>query len=162
MEQILATKDAGGQEYVTFSLNDEMYAIPALNVREIIEMANITKVPHLPVFFKGVINLRGTIIPVVELKQKLDIVYDGNKKHTCIIITEFSGGVMGLVVDAVSDVLNISSELISSTPSFGTTINTEFIRGMGRVNSNLVIILDVDRVLSDEEKKSIDEAAASA
>ena len=82
---------------------------------------------------------------------------DGYRKHTCIIVTEFSGSVMGLVVDAVSDVLHMPEETISATPSFGAKINTDFIRGMGKVGETLVIILDVDRVLSDEEAAIVSE-----
>jgi purine-binding chemotaxis protein CheW len=167
MEQTLTAKEAGAQsetlaktqEFVTFVLNDEMYAIDALNVQEIIEMANITKVPHLPDFFKGVINLRGTIIPVVDLKQKFGMATDGYRKHTCIIVTEFLGGVTGLIVDAVSDVLHMPDETISAAPSFGTKIRTDFIKGMGKVGDSLAIILDVNRVLSEEEALLVTEAA---
>ena len=139
------------QHYVTFCLNDELYAIDALNVQEIIELSSITKVPHLPGFFKGVINLRGTIIPVLDLKLKFEMAAEGYKRHTCVIITEFSGGIMGLIVDSVSDVLCIPDMSVSRTPSFGARIRTDFIKGMAKAGDNLVIILDVDRVLSDSE-----------
>lgn len=155
MTQALAERETGsrseGQEYVTFSLNEEEYAFDALNVREIIEFGNVTKVPHLPDFFKGVINLRGTIIPVIDLKQKFGMESENYQKHTCVIITEFSKGVMGVIVDAVSDVIYLSDESISSTPSFGTKIRTDFIKGMGKVEDRLVLVLDVDKVLTEEE-----------
>jgi purine-binding chemotaxis protein CheW len=161
MANALAAEGVGqvieGQQYVTFNLNDEEYAIDAINVQEIIEMANITKIPHLPEFFKGVINLRGTIIPVVDLKQKFGMRSEGYQKHTCVIITEFSAGVMGVIVDAVSDVLYLSDESISSAPSFGTKIRTDFIKGMGKVGNRLVIILDVDKVLTEEEALIVSE-----
>ncbi|HEX8949097.1 MAG TPA: chemotaxis protein CheW [Dissulfurispiraceae bacterium] len=146
------------QEYVTFCLNEEMYAMDALQVQEIIELANITKVPHLPGFLKGVINLRGTIIPVVDLKMKFGMDVGEYRKHTCVIVTEFSGGVMGVIVDSVSDVMHMPAEAIAATPSFGTRIRTDFIRGMGRIGDNLVLVLDVDRVLSDDEVPLIDSA----
>ncbi|MBI5893038.1 MAG: purine-binding chemotaxis protein CheW [Deltaproteobacteria bacterium] len=149
------------REYVTFGLNDEIFAIDALNVQEIIELANITRVPQLPEFLKGVINLRGTIIPVIDLKLKFGMSSIEYKKHTCIIVAEFSGGVMGLIVDAVSDVLNLSQEAISNTPSFGAKVKTDFIKGMAKVDNNLVIVLDVDKVLTSEETSVIAEAAAS-
>lgn len=155
-----AGADGSGQEYVTFHLNEEIYAFEALRVQEIIELANITKVPHLPGHMKGVINLRGTIIPVVDLKQKFCMGVGDYKKHTCIIVTEFSGGVMGLIVDAVSDIINLSRENISHAPSFGEKIHTEFIRGMGRIGENLVIVLDVDQVLTQEEAVLLEQAAA--
>lgn len=145
-----------GQQYVTFNLNDEEYAIDAINVQEIIEMTNITKIPHLPEFFKGVINLRGTIIPVVDMKLKFGMNGGGTQKHTCVIVTEFSGGVMGLIVDAVSDVMHMSEETISAPPSFGAKIKTDFIKGMGKVGDNLLIILDVDKILSEEETSIVE------
>lgn len=151
-----------GQQYVTFTLNREEYAIDAICVQEIIELANITKVPHLPEYLKGVINLRGTIIPVVDMKLKFGMDTDSNQKHTCVIVTEFSGGVMGLIVDAVSDVLHLPEETIAHTPSFGTRINTDFIKGMGKVGERLVLVLDIDRVLSDEETSMMHEAAEMA
>lgn len=140
-----------GRQHVTFGLNNEEYAVDALNVQEIIEMASITHVPHLPEFFKGVINLRGTIIPVVDLKLKFGMVSEGYRKHTCVIVTEFSGGVMGIIVDSVSDVMHIPKESVSATPSFGSQIRTDFIKGMGKVNDRLVLILDINKVLTEEE-----------
>ncbi|TAN42525.1 MAG: purine-binding chemotaxis protein CheW [Nitrospirae bacterium] len=148
-----------GQQYVTFTLNKEEYAIDAICVQEIIELANITKVPHLPEYLKGVINLRGTIIPVVDMKLKFGMGTDGNLKHTCVIVTEFSGGVMGLIVDTVSDVLHLPEETIAHTPTFGAKINTDFIKGMGKVGDRLVLVLDIDRVLSEEEAVMAQEAS---
>lgn len=160
MAETALMKEVEGQEYVSFYLRDELYAINALSVQEIIELANITKVPHLPHFMKGVINLRGTIIPVVDLKDKFEMGTGEYQKHTCIIVTEFAGGVMGLIVDSVSDVLQIPEEALSATPSFGAKINTEFIRGMGKVGNNLVMVLEVDRVLSDSETSLVKDVAA--
>ncbi|BCS52677.1 chemotaxis protein CheW [Geobacter sp. SVR] len=147
-----------GQEYVTFTLNDELYAFDALNVQEIIELTGVTKVPHLPSYLKGVINLRGTIIPVVDLKEKFGMQSGEYKKHTCIIVTEFSRGVMGLIVDTVSDILNMSPRDISAAPDFGASINTEFIAGMGKTGDNLVLVLDVDKVLSVDEAIVLEQA----
>lgn len=146
---------AEGQQYVTFSLNDEEYAIDAINVQEIIELANITKIPHLPAHLRGVINLRGTIIPVVDMKMKFGMSALESRKHTCVIVAEYAGGIMGLIVDAVSDVLHMPSEAISAAPSFGTRVNTEFIKGLGKVNGRLVLVLDLDRVLSEDEALSV-------
>jgi purine-binding chemotaxis protein CheW len=147
-----------GKQYVTFYLNDEVYAVDVLNVQEIIELTSYTNVPHLPDFIKGVINLRGTIVPVVDLKLKFGMVSGDYKKHSCIMITEFSGGVMGLIVDAVSDVVTIPEETIADTPSFGSKVRTEFIKGMGKVDDRLVIILDVEKVLSTSETISLEDA----
>ncbi len=148
----VAESAMSGKEYVTFSLNAENYAFDALQVQEIIELTTITQVPHLPSHLKGVINLRGTIIPVIDLKQKFSMEGAGDyRKHTCIIVTEFSGGVMGLIVDTVSDIMNIAAGDVSPAPDFGTKINTEFIAGMARNGEALVLLLNVDKVLTDEE-----------
>ncbi|MCL4456679.1 MAG: chemotaxis protein CheW [Nitrospirae bacterium] len=151
-----------GRQYVTFGLNNEEYAVDALNVQEIIEMASITHVPHLPEFFKGVINLRGTIIPVVDLKLKFGMASEGYRKHTCVIVTEFSGGVMGIIVDSVSDVMHMPKESVSATPSFGSQIRTDFIQGMGKVSDRLVLILDINKVLTEEEASIVNEQLTEA
>jgi purine-binding chemotaxis protein CheW len=151
-----------GQEYVTFYLNEEVYAFEALRVQEIIEYSAVTKVPHLPDYLKGVINLRGTIIPVVDLKGKFGMASEGYKKHTCIIVTELSNGVMGLIVDAVSDILYLTKSNISDTPSFGAKVNTEFIKGMGKVSDNLVLVLAVDKILSGTETQEVTNAVSQA
>jgi purine-binding chemotaxis protein CheW len=155
-----AVADAG-QEYVTFTLNEEIYAFDALQVQEIIELTSVTKVPHLPGYLKGVINLRGTIIPVIDLKLKFGMESGEYKKHTCIIVTEYSRGVMGLIVDSVSDILNIHPQSISNAPNFGTSINTEFIAGMAKTGDSLVLVLDVDRVLTEEEAAIVQQVADS-
>lgn len=156
-----AEQTDSGQEYVTFTLNDELYAFDALNVQEIIELAGVTKVPHLPSYLKGVINLRGTIIPVVDLKEKFGMQGGEYKKHTCIIVTEFSRGVMGLIVDTVSDILNMSPKDLSAAPDFGASINTDFIAGMGKAGDTLVLVLDVDKVLSEAEASVLEQVADS-
>jgi purine-binding chemotaxis protein CheW len=147
-----------GEQYVTFELSNETYAIEALMVKEIIELAYVTRVPNLPEFFKGVINLRGTIIPVIDTKMKFDMDPDDYKRHTCVIITEFNNTLTGLIVDAVSDVLYIPRGAISVAPSFGTTIRTDFVRGVGNIEGKLLIILDIVRVLTPEVFSNIYEA----
>jgi len=151
------TEEASSRQYVTFSLNDEDYAIEALKVQEILELTSVTKVPHLPDYFRGVINLRGVIIPVVDMKVKFGMSSTEYGKHTCVIVTEISEGVMGMVVDSVSDVMYMPEGSVSDTPKFGDRVDTEFIKGMGRSGEKLIIILDIDRVLSESEKIYIDE-----
>lgn len=140
-----------GQQYVTFKLNDEEYAIDALKVQEIVELGNITKVPRLPEFFKGVINLRGTIIPVIDLKARFGMKEGTSVKHPCVIVTEFSGGVMGIVVDSVSDVMAISKDEIFASPEFGSGVKTDFLKGMGRVKERLLLVLDIEEVFTERE-----------
>lgn len=145
------------QQFVRFALNEEEYAVGAISVQEIIRLGKIRSVPHLPNFLKGVINLRGTIIPVIDLKVKFGMSSDGYDDHTCIIVTEFSGGVMGLIVDEVSDVLRLSENDIAEKPSFGTSVNADFIKGVGNADETMVIILDVEKVLSDREVEIMNE-----
>lgn len=149
--------DLEQSQYVTFSLNDEIYGIDALSVHEIVELTNITRVPHLPDFIKGVINLRGTIIPVVDLKTKFNMKTGPYKKHTCIIVAEFKDSLMGLIVDDVFDVLSVTRFSIQPPPEFGTKIRTDFIRGLLRSGDKLIIILDIDKVLSEEEAVKVEE-----
>ncbi len=148
-------------QYITFKLNNEIYAIDAMNVQEIVELGGITRIPHLPVFMKGVINLRGSIIPVVDLKTKFSMESGEYKKHTCVIVTEFSGGAMGLIVDSVMDVIFLNEDDIKSPPSFGIKVQTDFIKGISRIDAGLVIILDIEKVLSSEEMLSLQEARRS-
>ncbi|HAM53277.1 MAG TPA: chemotaxis protein CheW [Nitrospiraceae bacterium] len=156
MTEVLGGKNSDhhgdrGQQYVTFSLNDETYAVPASRVQEIIELGKITPVPHLPVFLKGVINLRGIIVPVVDLKLKFGIDSPGYKKHTCVVVMEFSTGIAGLIVDAVSDVFHLPEQSIAKAPSLRTPIPVNFISGIGEAGHRLILLLDVDAVLSCEE-----------
>lgn len=164
IEQNALTSDGG--QHVAFYLNDEEYAVDALNVQEIIELSTITRIPHLPPFLLGVVNLRGSIIPVVDLKLKFGMRDGGSRRHTSVIVTEFSAGVMGLVVDSVSDVLRIPDDCLMPAPSFGAQIDTEFIKGLGRMGDRLVLVLDMNRVLTDEEKsiqaETLSEYAAAA
>lgn len=150
---------AGGeqQQYLTFSLNDEMFAIGILAIREIIEYGHITEVPMVPPFIRGVINLRGAVVPVIDLSARFGRRSGEITKRTCIVIIEIDGSAgshhhqMGVVVDAVSEVLEIPSGEIEPPPAFGSNIRTDFISGMGKVGGRFVVILDVDRILSLEE-----------
>jgi purine-binding chemotaxis protein CheW len=163
MMEALIKENIEQSQYVTFSLNDENYGIDALSVQEIIELTHITRVPHLPSFMKGVINLRGTIIPVIDLKTKFNMKTGPYKKHTCIIVTEFKDTLMGLIVDDVFDVINIPNSSIMPAPEFGTRIRTDFIKGLIRVNGEdngrekLIILLDINKVISEEEAVIIQE-----
>lgn len=143
-----------GRQYVTFVINEEEYALDSLHVREIIELSAITRVPHLPPFLKGVINLRGTIVPVMDLKVTLGMRSEAYEKRVCVIVTEYSKGVRGLIVDRVSDVVRLPDDSLSSPPSFGPRIQTDFIRAMGRIDNRLVLILDVEKICAEEEEKT--------
>jgi len=142
-------------KYLTFTLADEEYGIGILKVKEIIGMMPITSVPRTPDFVKGVINLRGKVIPVIDLRLKFGMDAIPYTDRTCIIVVEIDANDMtiqiGIVVDAVSEVLNIKEEEIENAPSFGTSLNTEYILGMAKIDSGVKILLDIDRVLSAKE-----------
>jgi len=155
----LVQADSGTQaeqkQYLTFLLGGEMFAIGILGIKEIIEYAGLTEVPMMPACIRGVINLRGAVVPVMDLSSRFGRPATAVTKRTCIVIVEVEADGerqdMGLVVDAVNAVLEIPSSEIAPAPAFGTRIRTDFIEGMGKVNGKFVILLDVNRVLSVEE-----------
>jgi purine-binding chemotaxis protein CheW len=142
-------------KYLTFTLADEEYGIGILKVKEIIGMMAITSVPRTPDFVKGVINLRGKVIPVIDLRLKFGMPAIDYTDRTCIIVVEIDADDMtiqiGIVVDSVSEVLNIKEEEIENAPSFGTSINMDYILGMAKIDSGVKILLDIDKVLSAKE-----------
>ncbi len=150
-------------KYLTFSMAEEEYGIGILKIREIIGMMPITSVPRTPEFVKGVINLRGKVIPVVDLRLRFEIEAIDYTERTCIIVVEIEGpaGIVqiGIVVDSVSEVLNIKGEDIEDTPAFGTKLNTEYILGMAKMEGGVKILLDIDSVLSGEEISMLEKAA---
>ncbi len=156
-----AVKVIGDKEgkYLTFSLAGEEYGIGILKVKEIIGMMPITIVPQTPSYIKGVINLRGKVIPVVDLRVKFMMEATDYTERTCIIVVEILAAgrtiLMGIVVDSVSEVLNIKETDIEATPAFGTKLDTEFILGLAKIGSGIKILLDIDQVLSVEEIKAV-------
>ena len=158
-QAVKAMKDKEGK-YLTFALADEEYGIGILKVREIIGMMPITTVPQTPEFVKGVINLRGKVIPVVALRLKFGMEEIEYTERTCIIVVDITGAsgaiLMGIVVDSVSEVLNVKGEDIEDAPTFGTKLDTEYILGMAKLDGGVKILLNIDRVLSGEEIDSIE------
>ena len=150
-------------KYLTFTLAEEEYGIGILKIKEIIGMMPITTVPQTPEFVKGVINLRGKVIPVIDLRLRFGMDAIDYTERTCIIVVEIegeSGTVMiGIVVDAVSEVLNIKGDDIEDTPTFGTKLNTDYILGMAKMEGGVKILLDIDRVLSAEEIADLEKTA---
>jgi purine-binding chemotaxis protein CheW len=138
-------------KYLTFALSDEEYGLPVLKVREIIKMMSITTVPQVPAHVRGVINLRGKVIPVVDLRLKFGFASQDYTERTCIIVVEVAlttGAVMmGIIVDHVSEVLNITPEEIEQTPEFGERVETTYMKGVAKVKGKVKILLDLDRVL---------------
>jgi len=167
MDEIMSQVRMSGTDregkYLTFSLAGEEYGIGILKVKEIIGMMPITHVPQAPEFVKGVINLRGKVIPVIDLRLKFGIESIDYTERTCIIVVEISSAsktiALGIVVDSVSEVVNIKSSDIEDTPSFGAKLRTEFILGMAKTGSGVKILLDINLVLADEEVSVIEEKA---
>ncbi|MDA3791092.1 MAG: chemotaxis protein CheW [Desulfobacula sp.] len=155
MDQAIKATTIKTGKYLTFSLKNEEYGIGILKVKEIIGMMPITSVPRTPDFVKGVINLRGKVIPVIDLRLKFAMDAMDYTDRTCIIVveidTESSTVLTGIVVDTVSEVLNIKEEEIENPPDFGTSLNTAYILSMAKMEGGVKILLDIDKVLSSEE-----------
>ncbi len=143
------------RQYLTFTLRREPYAIGILNIKEIIEYGQVTEVPMVPDFIRGVINLRGAVLPVIDLASRFGKPPSETTRRTCIVVLEVEGNGknhdVGIVVDAVNEVLEIADNDIEAAPEFGTNISTEFIAGMGNVGGRFVILLNVHKVLSVDE-----------
>jgi len=149
-EEVTALHERAGK-YLTFVLDQEEYGIEILKVREIIGIIDVTPVPQVPHYIKGVINLRGKVIPVADLRLKFGMEEKEYTEATCIIVLDVRGKLMGAVVDTVSEVLDIDGEQIEPTPDFGTMLDTDYILGMGKIGDRVKILLDIDRVLSEED-----------
>ncbi len=154
-EVVAGASMAQAGKYLTFQLGKEVYGIEILKVQEIIGMMNITHIPKTPDFVRGVINLRGKVIPVIELRRKFGMESMTDTERTCIVVVQVKWAdntiTMGLLVDEVSEVLNVTPDQIEAPPSFGAGVDTDFILGMGKVGQKVVMMLDVDRVLAAEE-----------
>ena len=148
-----AAKDIN--QFLTFTLGKEIFALDIGTVREVLELTTITKIPRTPAYMRGVINLRGHAVPVVDMRLKLGMSKGSDTVDTCIIIVEidFDGErtVMGALVDSVREVFEMAPEAIEPAPRMGAAVNAEYIRGMGRQDENFIIILDIGRIFSAEE-----------
>lgn len=155
-----------GGKYLTFALGREEYGLEILKVREIIGWMEITAIPRMPSHVRGVINLRGQVIAVVDLRAKFAMETSSRTDQTCIIVveTQQNGQKLstGIIVDHVSEVLEIADEKIEDAPTFGTSVSTDFIRGMGKVGEAVKILLDIDRVLRSEELEAAVRVAGEA
>lgn len=162
--QLEVEEDAIGsgtlQQFLTFVLNDEVYGIGILHIREILEYANLTVVPLMPDFISGVINLRGNVVPVVNLARRFELEPREIGKRTSIIIVDIRDSEgqsveIGIIVDIVNEVIELADTDIAAAPAFGAKIRADFIHGMGKIDDRLMILLDVDHVLAIEELSRI-------
>ena len=160
------TTETMAGKYLTFDLGDEVYGIGILKVQEIIGLMNVTKVPRTPECVRGVINLRGKVIPVMDLRLKFGMESKEDTQRTCIIVVQVAWEheeiTMGILVDEVSEVVDIETDQIEDTPSFGVAVDTDFILGMGKVGERVIMLLDSDKVLSGEEFELSSQAASEA
>ncbi len=167
MEHEEKTQTLAGK-YLTFKLNDEEYGVQILKVHEIIKMMNVTPVPKTPRFVRGVINLRGKVIPVVDLRQHFGMESVEATEKTCIVVAQVAKDdtdttvTMGAIVDEVSEVLAIMPEEIEEAPSFGASVNTSFILGIAKARGGVKILLDVDRVLGSSASSAVTALADAA
>ncbi len=163
MDQAIKTVVEKEGKCLTFTMASEEYGIGILKIKEIIGMMPITTVPKTPEFVKGVINLRGKVIPVIDLRLRFGIDAIDYTERTCIIVVEVHGSAgtvqIGIVVDAVSEVLNINGEDIEKTPTFGSKLNTDYILGMAKIEGGVKLLLDIDKVLNEQEIAALEKAA---
>ena len=149
-------KDDSILQLVTFKLENDEFGVDILRVQEINRMMNITKIPNAPTFTEGVINLRGKIIPIIDLRKKLGFVSRVYDKSTRIIVVELDGIVLGFVVDSVSEVLRIPRDIIEPPPSIIGNVESDFIEGVGKLQDRLLILLELKKIFTNTERKGIE------
>ncbi|MFP5249012.1 MAG: chemotaxis protein CheW [Acidobacteriota bacterium] len=147
------------RQYLTFRLGRESFALDVAKVREVLDLTTITAVPRTPEFMSGVINLRGTVVPVVDLRLCFGMAKTESTRNTCIVVAEVKldneSTVIGALADSVEEVIDLEPEQIQPAPRIGTRIHTEFIRGMGKRETQFIMILDIDRVFSAEDMAAL-------
>ena len=149
-----------GNQFLTFQLGDELYGVDILRVQELKGYTTVTKIPNQPSYIKGVMNLRGTIVPIVELRTTFGMATVDYTMLSVIVVVVVRDRIMGLVVDSVSDVLNISQKDIQSPPEFGTKVDVSFLNGIAKCGDKLVALLNIDRLLSENEMQKVTTIAA--
>jgi purine-binding chemotaxis protein CheW len=150
---------ATGQEFLTFTLGEEEYGIEILRVQEIRGYDTVTRIANAPDFIKGVINLRGAIVPVIDMRIKFNLGNVVYNQFTVVIVLNVCGRVIGMVVDGVSDVIALQPAQIRAAPEFGSTLDTQYITGLGSVDERMIILIDIERLMSARDMALIDKAA---
>ena len=146
-----AAYEAENQEFLVFSLGAEEYAIDILKVQEIRGYENVTRIANAPEFIKGVTNLRGVIVPIVDLRIKFDLEKVEYDDQTVVIVVNISERIVGVVVDSVSDVMTLTPEQIKPAPEFGVTLSSEFLSGLGSLEDRMLVLVDIEKLLNSEE-----------
>lgn len=148
---LLINYSGKGTQFVTFMLAEEKYGLDILKVRELISYSHITRIPNMPNFLKGVLNLRGLVVPVVDLRKKFNMSAREYNKYTVIVILHVEKKLIGIIVDSVTDVIYLDPEQIQPTPEFSFKIDTAFVKGIGRFKEEMIILLNSDKLLSLDE-----------
>ncbi len=161
--QVQGTKSAGeiaGNEFLAFTLGKEEYGIDILKVQEIRGYEAVTRIANAPEFIKGVVNLRGIIVPIVDMRIKFNLGEPTYDQFTVVIILNIGGRVMGMVVDSVSDVITLSADQVKPAPEMGTAFNTDYLIGLGTLDERMLILIDIDKLMSSSEMGLIEKIAA--
>ncbi|MCA9185873.1 MAG: chemotaxis protein CheW [Pirellulaceae bacterium] len=153
-DEATGTADAGASQFLTFALNDQEFGIEILRVQEIKNFTRLTPIPNMPECIKGVMNLRGTVVPIVDLRAKFNMPATEYNQFTVIIVVNVGTKIMGLVVDAVSDVLNVGADSIEGPPDLGD-IDTSFITGLAKSGERLVTLLNIEQLLGDQQPATV-------
>jgi purine-binding chemotaxis protein CheW len=153
-------RDITGQEFLAFTLGKEEYGIDILKVQEIRGYETVTRIANSPDFIKGVVNLRGIIVPIVDMRIKFNLGEPTYDQFTVVIILNIAGRVVGMVVDSVSDVTTLSPEQVKPAPEMGSALNTEYLIGLGTLDERMLILVDIDKLMSSEEMGLIEKIAA--
>jgi len=153
------TKAEQELQLVTFRLANEEYGLPITKVREINRVVPVTKLPQTPSFVEGIINLRGRIIPVIDLRKRFEMPVTAHDEDTRIIIVDISGQIVGVIVDAVTEVVRLNTENIESPPAT-VAVASQYIKGVGKIDDRLIILLDIDKVLTDKEELAVKHISA--
>ncbi len=161
MESMATASADLAQEYLTFTLGDENYAIDILTVKEIRGYESVTKIANAPPFIKGVINLRGDIVPIVDLRIKFDVGNVTYDEFTIVIVLHIHNRIVGIVVDGVSDVVSLSKEQLRPPPDFGVAFNSRYLLGLATVNEQMIILVDINELIASEELALFDTAEAT-
>jgi len=160
MSNVHVADDVAVNEILVFTLGREEYGIDILKVQEIRGYDAVTTLANMPVFIKGVINLRGAIVPIIDMRIKFNLGQADYNQFTVVIILNIGRRVVGIVVDGVSDVLTLSSEQIRPAPEFGGTVNTEYLLGLGAVDERMIILMDIEKMMTSPELQLVEQVAA--
>jgi purine-binding chemotaxis protein CheW len=159
-DNAIGSSISAGNEYLTFTLGEEEYGIDILKVQEIRGYDAVTKIANTPEFIKGVINLRGTIVPIIDMRIKFKLGNVAYDQFTVVIILNIANRVVGMVVDGVSDVIALPSEQIKPAPEFGGTLDTQYILGLATVEERMLIIIDIERLMTSQDMELVEQVAA--